>query len=433
MLASACAEPLALPAARTDSRIRTTATWLFVLPFFTAGVAAYLAKAELAGMTVLAFASLVVLRRVPARAVGRIYLTLAVLSLIVIAYLTFGWSAGAGSARSYDVQAWLFAATYIAVAVFAVLFFDPRVFELVIWRAATIALWIGVASSAASRLTGHLLLVNPAYGTLRMQGTLPEPSAWGPVLVIVVLLALRRRSWLYVALALAGTMLADSPSCFLVMAVTVPAYFTLTSRGQHRVLARCAVVFAITAGIWFAQAASPTRYLDSGNTVEVQAGRLLSGIRNVETDGQDGANDHFASATTTITAVREHGWMRFGVGPAADETWFPAEYPPALGTSVQPNALWVSVLFDFGEMGVAVLAALMLAAIWRMRRHPVLAAVFLPFFAQALTDSAGGPFGYSFVALGIMLFAFGWMPQLATQGSSVPPAAGWPCMRRTTA
>ncbi len=41
----------------------------------------------------------------------------------------------------------------------------------VIWRAAIVALWIGVLSWLASRLTHHLLLVSESHGVLRMQGT----------------------------------------------------------------------------------------------------------------------------------------------------------------------------------------------------------------------------------------------------------------------
>jgi hypothetical protein len=392
------------------SRIQVAATWLFVLPFFTAGVAKDAAKIEIAGMAVLAFANVVLLRRVPARAIERIYLTLAVLALIVIAYLAFRpWPAYAGSVRSYDVQAWLFVATYVTVAVFAVLFFEPGVFERTVWRASTVALWIGVLTCLASRLTGHALLVNPAYGTLRMQGTLSEPSAWSAVLTVVVLLALRRRSWFYMALALAGLVLADSPSCLLVLALAVPAYFALTSAGPNRGLARVGVGAVIACGLVFVQHASPQPYLASSNPAEVAVGRLLSGIRNVVTDGQQGSNSHFGSAVVTIADVRQNGWMLAGAGPAADETWFPAQYPAtAFGLPVEPNALWVSVLFDFGEWGVAVLAVLMLTAVWRLRRSPVMCAILLPFIVMSLTDSAEGAFTYSFAALAVMLFAFGW-------------------------
>jgi hypothetical protein len=396
------------------SRLQTAAAWLFVLPFFTAGVAEDAAKIELAGMALLAFASLVLLHRVPPRAVERICLTAAALALTVIAYLALRPWPLLGSPRSYDVQAWLFAATYVTVAVFAVLFFEPGLFERTVWRASTVALWIAVLACLASRVSGHALLVNPAYGTFRMQGTLSEPSAWAAPLTVVMLLALRKRSWLHVALALAGLVLADSPSCLLVLAIAVPMYYALASQGQHRIAARVAVGVLLAAGAVFAQHASPQPYLASRNPAAVAVGRLLSGIRNVETDGQEGSNDHFSSATVTIADVRQHGWMLAGAGPAADETWFPAQYPAtAGGLPVEPNALWVSILFDFGEWGVAVLAVLVLAAVWRVRRLAAMAAVLLPFIAMSLTDSAEGPFAYSLAALAVFAFAFGWVPDQA--------------------
>jgi hypothetical protein len=81
---------------------------------------------------------------------------------------------------------------------------------------------------------------------------------------------------------------------------------------------------------------------------------------------------------------------------------------------------------DLGEGGVAVLAVLMLAAAWRMRRFPQLSAILLPFFAAALVNSAAPD--NALVALGIILFAFGRAPSAATSvedttgpGSAVAP------------
>src|ERR1019366_4671113 len=122
-----------------------------------------------------------------------------------------------------------------------------------------------------------------------------------------------------------------------------------------------ALAAVITAATFFVLHANPQNYLDSGNAAEVAAGRLLSGIRNVSTDGQQGQNARFTSTTVILADVRANGWMRLGAGPAADSTYFPAKYPGAY-TAVAANALWVSVLFDFGEVGLAVLAALIAAA-----------------------------------------------------------------------
>jgi hypothetical protein len=396
----------AIPAERTNSRMKTAAAGLFALPVFTEGLGLPVVKLELAGLAVLAFA---VLMRdpLPPRAVGRVFAVTAVLSLIVIAYLAFGsWPAGAGTARSYDVHAVLFVVTYGAVAVFAAMFFDAEIFAWVMWRAATIALWTGVLTCALSRVTGHALLVNAADGGLRMTGTLTEPSDWAPVLAMVALLALRRRSWLYVALSAAGLWLADSPTCLLVMAVTLPLYAALASTWRHRMALLAALAIVIPAAALFVLHASPQNYLDSGNPAEVAVGRLISGVRNVQTDGQQGANTRFANTSGVIEAARDGGWMRLGAGPAADATYFAATGPVIAGRPVAANALWASVLFDFGECGVAVLAVLMIAAAWRMRRFPVLAAVLLPFFVASLVNSAVPD--WSLAALGVMLSGFGW-------------------------
>lgn len=399
----------ALAAERTTSRMKTAATWLFVLPVFTEGLGLPVVKLEFAGITVLAFAVLLG-GPLPPRAAERVLTVTAVLSLIVIAYLAFGsWPAQAGSVRSYDKGAAMWAAEIVAVAVFAALFFDEEIFTRVMWRAATLALWAGVITCVVSRLSGFLLLVNLDEGGLRMQGTLGEPSDWAPVLAMVALLALRRRSWLYAALSLAGLFLADSPTCILVMAVTLPLYAALASTWRHRMLLLAALAVIIPAAALFILHANPQGYLDSANPAEVAVGRFISGIRNVDTDGQQGTNGRFQSTTVAIADVRENGWMRLGAGPAADQTWFPAMYPGAHGAAdltEAANALWVSVLFDFGEVGVVVLAAVMIAAAWRVRRFPVMAAVLLPFLAAALvnSDDACPPL----VALGVLLFAFGW-------------------------
>ena len=118
---------------------------------------------------------------------------------------------------------------------------------------------IGVASCAASRLTGHPLLVNAADGGLRMVGTLTEPSDWATVLPIVLLLALRRRSWLYLALVLAGLVLADSPTCILVMAVTVPLYYAITSSWRYRMPLLVILAIIILAGVSFVHGPMPQR------------------------------------------------------------------------------------------------------------------------------------------------------------------------------
>lgn len=401
------------PAERTGSRMQVAAMLLFVLPLFTEGVAKDVVKVEIAGLAVLAFVRIVVSDRVlPQRAVERIFMTAGVLTLIGITYLALRpWPSDAGTAHSYDMHALIFCGTVVAIAVFAVLFFEEDLFERVIWLGATLALWIGVVSCAVSRLTGCLLLVNSGDGGLRMVGTLTEPSDWAPVLALVLLLALRRRSWLYLALVLAGLVLANSPTCMLVMAVTVPLYYAMTSSWRHRILLLVILAIIIPAGAFFVQRADVAAWLDSGNSGKIAVGRLVSGIRNVETGGEEGTNTRFQSTTVVIAAAREHGWMTFGAGPSADSTWLPAMYPGPTGAAEAANALWVSILFDFGEVGVAALGVMMIVALWHMRGNSQMTALLLPFFIATLVNSSSAD--TALVVLGIMLFAFRWPPTAA--------------------
>ena len=402
---------------------RQAATWLFVLSFLTLGVGRDHAYGEWAGLALLALASFVFARQpVPVRAVRRSVLSAAVFTLIVCAYFIFGsWPISFGSTRSYDLQAFYFAVTFFTVCLFAMIFFEERLFGRVIWCAATVTLWVGVLSYLLTRLSHHPLLVSHSHGVLRMQGTLSEPSAWASVIPLVLLLAVRRRSWLHLGLAVIGTVLAASPTCLLVLAVTLPLYYALTGTGWQRVVVVLTLGVFLVAGVFFVRTAQPRPYLTSHNSAENAVGRLLAGIENIETDGRQGHNTRFGSTRLVISDVKANGWLLTGAGPAADRTYFPAKYPSAV--PLLPDALWVSFLFDFGLVGLALLAVLMLTAVWRMRRRPQMCAILLPFFVTSLVNSAEGYFEYQFVALGVILFSFGRAG--ATQ-LGVPPVAMTP-------
>jgi hypothetical protein len=413
-----------LSAGARHPRLRTAATWLFILPVLTQGVLPDGVKLQIAGLAVLAFMSIVILRDpLPFRAARHAYLAFAVLSLTAIGYIVFGtWPAQFGTSRSYDAHAALFVVMYTAVAVFAVLFFEVREFERVLWRGVTTALWIGVLTCTASRVTGHLLLVNPNDGALRMVGTLSEPSDWAALLTVVMLLALRRRSWLYVCLSLAGLLLADSPTCILVMAVSVVLYFVLATEWRARTATTAVLAVMVPLAVIFVRDANVVSLAASGNPAEVAIGRLVSGIRNVETGGQEGANSRYVSVQVVTADARDGGWMSSGAGPAADAVYFPAAYPSGSGSQQAANAMWLTVLFDFGEWGTAMLAVMMLVALWRMRRSPAMTALLLPFFTASLVNSAVPD--YSFTVLGILLFAFGWAKRFPGVGDVTIYASG---------
>ena len=217
--------------------------------------------------------------------------------------------------------------------------------------------------------------------------------------------ALRRRSWWALGLAALATVLTASPTCVLALAASVPLYYVLTGTRRSRVVVVLALAVSLPAAVLFVYTAGPNPYLNSHNTAGKAVGRLLAGIEYAKTDGRAGHNTRLADTRVVISAAKANGWILAGAGPAADQTYFPARFPSG---TLRPNALWVSVLFDFGLIGVLLLGTLMVIAVWRMRRRPQMCAILLPFFVASLINSAGGSFEYGFVALGIVLFAFGW-------------------------
>jgi hypothetical protein len=192
------------------------------------------------------------------------------------------------------------------------------------------------------------------------------------------------------------------------VAVTVPLWYGRCGTWRHRTLLLAVLAVVVPVAAVFVLHVSPQQMEASGNPAEVAAGRLVSGIRNVGTDGQQGENVRFRNTAGVIAAVRANGWMRLGAGPDADAVYFAAVRPAGGGVTAGVNALWVSVLADFGEGGLAVLAVMLVVATWRMGRYPETAAILLPLFAASLVNSAIP--NWTFAALGIMLFAFGWMP-----------------------
>ena len=409
----------------------TLAAWLFVLPLFAIGALPDVTKIQGTGIAVLAFAAVVILQRsVSRRGAAVMYVTFSVLTLLLLAHLALAsWPAFTGSRSSYDRHALIFVGTYTVVAIYAGVFYREDVFRRVMWRGATLALWAGVTLCLLSRVTGHPFLANAIYGTIRMSGPLEEPSAWAAPLTVVLLMALRRRSKLYVVLSLAGLVLAELPdvhachgghSARVLRAGAAPP----APAGDPRGL-RCR---ADGDG-----AVRPARRL-SGVPRQREHCRGGSrapglGIRNVETGGTDGENGRFQSVQVVIATAEDHGWLRYGAGLAADGTYLPAVYPAAGGGVAQAaNALWLVVLFDLGVAGLAVLAVLMAVAVWRMRRHAALAAVFLPFMVSSLVNSSGPD--TLFVALAIMLFVPGyphapWPPPSRLPGKAGRCPRGW--------
>jgi hypothetical protein len=348
---------------------------------------------------------------IPGIAWGRAWATISVIAFVVGIYLLFPdprlsvWA----SQSHFLKEAAIYALSIAVPGVFAALFYREELFADVFWTLTRISVWIALGAYAMSK-AGFVVLVNDQAGHIRLQGLLGEPSAWASVVAAGLLIALRRKSWLYLALLVLVAGLAQSPTVFIVVAITIPLHYLLTGPFRpRRFTFLLAMAIIVPFLINFVQTTNPAQLLGSGNQLEVSIGRMVSGVQNVESGGATGQNDRFASTQQTIAEADADGRFYFGAGPGASNVIFPAKFQATADAgTLRPNALWVDVLYDFGRVGVVVLVALLVTAVMRMRRVPRTAEILLPFIIASFINSAEGMGLWQFATLAVFLFAFGW-------------------------
>ena len=313
-----------------------------------------------------------------------------------------------GTDGQYAAAALLAIATYGLTIVYAGMFFDRATFIRTFRRFAQVALVIALLAFVASRTLGTQVLVSSRLdtGVGRLQGTLSEPSAWAPVLAALLLLAMKERRLRAAVLPAIGVALAKSPTVYLVVAVSVAVY--LLSIAPWRSTKPFVIVVAAGATIvslWFVQTADPNAWLRSENDASRTVGRLLSGIENVRTRGEDGRNDRYASTDLTFAEIDLLDIGLTGAGPDAHTVYFEEKYPPTgpIGRGPSPNALWVGVAFNYGRPAMLAVIWLVGFAVLRMRRDAWLAAILVPFALAAMVNSASGFALYKFAVLTVFL------------------------------
>lgn len=292
------------------------------------------------------------------------------------------------------------------ITAYTVRLYDERIFLEVFWSIGTKMLVVALGAYFFAAVTGIYVLANNAYGGARVHGFLSEPSAWAAPSVALLLLALGRRAWVWAALAAVGAVLTKSPTVMVTAAVALPLYYLIH---HDRVALRKAVAILAVATIgplaaYKIQHTDPAPYLASTSTYKTAFGRFVSGINNVKTSGQEGANARFEGGQTTVREVRENHLEWTGYGLGSSNIYLLKKFQ-----DTEAWSMFYSVLFDFGYVGAGLLVLLVLVAIVRTRRRPVLA-VFLPFAVAAMVNSAEGWIAYAFVVIPVVAYVFRWAP-----------------------
>ncbi|HRH81883.1 MAG TPA: hypothetical protein PLW81_12635 [Thiobacillaceae bacterium] len=313
-----------------------------------------------------------------------------------------------GNEMAYMIKLTRLFGYLVMVVLFVCCFFQWRVFLQGLY-------WFSIASAGLALCSALLFpqyFSDVGYGFPRARAMLSEPSAFGPVLPMLLFLSIYRRNWLGVLLALSATYMAASGTVYfvLVMAGTLLLLKHLTSRSMPR-------------KFWVALASLTTGVL----VLHMPLHHALSGIFNYDRAiGQIqavvfeyGGSTRLSSLFNYAFLFYEEDGLWFGKGLNAATVFF-AEVPEWNLHMVSEFSLLHAVFFAFGLTGLAVLGALLtytLSVLWRHGSMEMLI-VFSCFLFASLLNSSGGHVLYKFVYI-FMLLALqrAWQLRAARQKS----------------
>lgn len=343
----------------------------------------------------------IVAGRYRGRGLSRMFITGSTTLITVALYWWFRQSSPAfGSPVSYLRSGFLYAIFVTLITGFAWFIYDEALFLDLFWRIGRFSLIVGLIGYVLTSSLGVVVMTNTGYGTPRFQGFLSEPSAWGPVIPALLILALQRKSRWVVGLCIIAIVLSKSPTVLLSTAVAVPLFYLLrTGKGSTRKVVGLAAIAAL--GLWtfnWMQTADYKSMIVSKNAVEVSLGRLISGLQNVQTGGIKGYNSRYSGAQDTLDELHAANLTYTGLGPGSSDVYFIAKYG-----DTKSYSFLLAVLFDFGILGLAALVLAVLAALRRMRYNAA-ASVFVPFLVAGCINSAEGWETYKFDVLALVIF-----------------------------
>lgn len=320
----------------------------------------------------------------------------------------------------YLTSAILYVAYLVALVAYAACYYEREIFLRVFYNLGRIEIAVALAGFAISKATHHVILVN-ALRSVRLQGTLSEPSAWGALVAPMLILAWHRRDWLWIVLTVAAGIASESPTVMVVTAFSVLLFWFLTGGAKiQKWFGVAALVIAIPYGIGWVSHANYQAMLQSSSGVKIAEGRLLQAYHSVGSDLQAGptqanANERLSSDATVINEVRGTPKMWTGWGLGASDKYFPAVYG-----LVEDHTLWLTALFDLGAVAAGLVIFIGGRAVWRVRKRPAEAAIFIPMVVYAFANSAGGWDAYQIPVIGMILFGLGLSRWKEVSGDRLP-------------
>ncbi len=316
-----------------------------------------------------------------------------------------------GSATRYAETSLLWSVSFLSVVAYSVFWYSRELLLSTFWKVAQASMVFSLACFVASYLLSRAFFSHPSYGGgYRLQGILTEPSSWAPVVAVMIYMSFQRKAYGTLLLTIAVAVLSASGTVLVVMTLSIPIAHFLTSEKVDRRLAIIGLTGVFIAGsLSFLVTANPDAYLNSSNNLSRGIGKVIVATQSF-TSADGTVSGRTASAHTTIVDMDASSKQWTGFGPGAVSVYFNAKYPSGPGqVPVHPNSFFLEILFDFGYPGLALLVALTLVSMWKMRVDRAATFFFVPFIIASLVNSASAYELYKWTALAVLLYGFGFV------------------------
>lgn len=239
------------------------------------------------------------------------------------------------------------------------------------------------------------------YGFPRPRALLSEPSAYGPIIPLLLFISLHRKSWLGIAVATLGMYLAASGTVYFVTVFVAVIYFMrMAARSRWMVIyLAVAVAVGLLAGLLHGQ-------IHDVMTGTFNYDRAIAQIASIQ---ERGGSTRLASLFHFYEVLQRDGDLLWGKGMNSTMIFF-REVDVNEQYLTSEFSLLHAALFSFGLAGVAGVLVLLIyafASLWRKGNTEMLI-VFSAFMGASLLNSSGGhvlyKFCYVFVILSLLSF-----------------------------
>jgi hypothetical protein len=334
-------------------------------------------------------------------------ITLSFIFIQLFYILNFHTKPITGSTKSYIIDFVLGIRYIISTAIFAFFFFDAILFKKYFILFTQISIIASFIALLGFNLLGSYVQINVQGDYGRVQGFLSEPSAFAPILAIFVIWQWKDKRYWQVMFGILCILMTKSPTCYLVIVLSITISYliqTLRYNPVRGVVFLSLVAYLVNLLLSIDLTAGMNLY-SSENPILNSVGRLFSGLEDIRTGGDTGANSRYQAYLEYKMCMENYQLYWTGYGFNSSSTFFLSYFKDGF---IRDYSLYLTLLFSYGYIGVMIFySACLYALAYLSKIQSTYYFVFISFLVASSINSAQGLVMYRMVFLGVFLALIG--------------------------